>query len=144
MELSWEYSASVVSSSSLTPTGSSYGWAGSRLRARYCLWRRCLQKSKNSSSRVKFFLTMSLVAWKKGLLKFKIVFLWLIKCFIFCDKTSSSYLRHRGFVYIPVYPWEDLHLVWNNGHQLGLCGRDKEARDKCWELCICRTEHSWQ
>ena len=37
----------------------------------------------------------------------------------------TSYLCHWGLVYVPVDPWEDLHLVWNNGHQLGLCSRDK-------------------
>ena len=37
----------------------------------------------------------------------------------------SSYLCHWGFVYVPVDPWEDLNLVWNNGHQLGLCSQDK-------------------
>ena len=42
---------------------------------------------------------------KEGVVQVQnVFFLWLIKCFIFCDKTSSSYLRHRGFVYIPVYP----------------------------------------
>lgn len=43
-----------------------HGSSPLRLSAKYCLCRRCLQNSKNSISRVKFFRTISLVDSKTG------------------------------------------------------------------------------
>ena len=79
-----------------------------------------MQKSKNSSSLVKFFLTMSLVAFKQKYVMISKIKIRVTKktrqSFVFVHQfygTRTSYLSHGRFVDVPVDPGEYLHLVCN-------------------------------